>query len=294
MLFGISICGFFILQTLPGGPVEQQIQTIKAHWGLQSAEHEVPPQVIQSLRVQYGMDQPLWKQFLDWCSRLLRADLGISFSYQRPVLEVIGSKLAITMFFGMFSLFVTYFIALPLGVIWAKKDLKWLGAVINFHLLFLYSVPPLLLAIYLHGYFDFYFSEVLLPCFCYSLPRFVRLTSLTRNLLLDEMSEDYIRTARAKGLSSEAAMHSHAMKNALIPLINSIPQCLVLFLTGSLIVEQIFGIDGIGQLGYRAAQQRDYPLLMGLILFQAVLLVFAKFFTDMAFVFVDPRVEFRK
>ncbi len=326
-LLGITIVCFFVINLAPGGPVEQklaQLQFVGAFAGQSStgtrASMAVSEEVIQSLKKQYGFDKPVHIRYYLWIKSILTLDFGESFVYEEPVLNVIMARLPVSLQFGIVSFILTYLICIPLGIAKAIKEGSRFDFISSVTLLIMYSIPALVLGILLKTYFtggaflnwfpvgdlysDQYFDKnflqkladrahhFILPLVCYMIGHFTVLTFLTKNSLLEEIRLDYIRTARAKGLSEKVVICKHALRNALIPIVTGLGAFLGLFLAGSLIVEKIFNLDGIGLLSYNSVVNRDYQTLMALIFFESVLALSGRLIADFAYVLTDPRIDF--
>lgn len=320
-ILGITVLSFVIINLAPGGPIEQKIQQIRFAGGMGSGDYGVSEQVIESLKEQYGFDKPVHIRYMIWLKNILTLDFGESFSYQEPVTSVIASKFPVSLQFGVVSLILTYLVSIPLGIWKAVRDGTRFDAASSFGLILSYSIPPLILGIllrvFLAGgqfvdwfplgdlYSDNYFDlsvwgkildrihHFILPLLCYMIGNFAVLTFLMKNSLLEEVKLDYIRTARAKGLSERAVIYKHALRNALIPIVTGLGSFLGLFFAGSIIIEQIFNLDGMGLLGYKSALDRDYNVLMGLIFFQAVLALVGRLISDLTYMVIDPRIDFQ-
>ncbi len=290
-LFGITIVSFIIINLAPGSPIEQRIQQMRfgegASSGLTSGGNDsgIPSEVLEALKKQYGFDQPLHMRYWIWLKNLSTLNFGESFKYEEPVLTVIARCLPVSIQFGFWSLVLIYVICVPLGVAKAVKDGSVFDTVTSFILFVAYSVPPLTLGILLIVFFagGSYFSwfpnhgamsdnyadltvwqqmkdrthHFTLPLICYMVNSFTITTLLMKNSLLDEIKLDYVRTARAKGLSERAVIMKHALRNALIPIATGVGSFLGLFLAGSLVIESVFSLNGIGLLAYTAALSRD-------------------------------------
>ena len=288
--------------------------------GTSSQSSAISEEVIENLKKQYGFDKPVHVRYWLWIKSILTFDFGESFTYEEPVISVIVSKFPVSLQFGIVSLILTYLICIPLGILKAVREGENFDFISSVVLLIMYSIPPLVLGIllktYLTGggflnwfpvgdlYSDQYFDKdffakvadrihhFVLPLVCYMIGHFTVLTFLTKNSLLDEVRLDYVRTAKAKGLSQKTVIYKHALRNALIPIVTGLGSFLGLFFAGSLIVEKIFTLDGIGLLGYNSVINRDYQVLMALIFFQAVLALVGRLISDLAYVLVDPRIDF--
>lgn len=322
-LFGITLVSFVIINLAPGGPIEQKIVQLRfSGQGAQGGGSDmgVSEEVIEALKKQYGFDKPIHIRYGIWLKNIATFDFGESFSYEEPVTTVIAGRLPVSLQFGLVSLLMTYLVCIPLGVFKAVKDGTKFDVSSSFALMVLYSIPPLILGIllrmFLAGgayldlfplsdlYSDDYFElgtidkildrihHFILPLLCYMIGSFTVLTFLMKNSLLDEIRLDYVRTARAKGLEEKTVVYKHALRNALIPIVTGLSSFLMVFFAGSIIIEQIFNLDGMGLLGYRAALDRDYNVLMGLIFFQAVLALIGRLISDLLYLVIDPRIDF--
>ncbi|MFN8846782.1 MAG: ABC transporter permease subunit [Bdellovibrionales bacterium] len=318
---------FLIINLAPGGPVEQRLQQIRFGSGGDSGvdrgteDSSVNAEVIEALNKQYGFDKPLAERYLIWLKNIVRLDFGESFTYGEPVWELIKSKFPVSLQFGILSLILTYLVCIPLGVKKALTAGQAFDKISGLLLYLAYSIPPLVLGILLivvfagSSYLSLFpiggihsdnFAELstlgkildrahhfVLPMICYMIGGFTELTLLTRNSMLDIIKSDYIRTARAKGLSERVVVFKHALRNALIPVATGLGGFLGVFLTGSLIVETIFNLDGIGLLSYSSILSRDYNVVMGMIFLSSMALLLGNIISDLIYVLVDPRIDFK-
>lgn len=318
---GITLITFLIINTAPGGPIEQKLQKIRMGGGDGGRGTGVSQEVLDGLAKQYGFDKPIQERYWIWLKNISRLDFGDSFTYQEPVIDVISSKFPVSLQFGVASLILTYLICIPLGV---KKAINAGGVFDQVSGILLYvmvSIPPLVLGIFLivwfagGSYFDWFpiggiksddyesltnlgkiwdrAYHFVLPLTCYVMGGFTELTMLVRNSMLDVIKSDYVRTARAKGLEDRFVYFKHALRNALIPVATGLGGFLRVFLAGSLIVETIFNLDGIGLLGYQSILSRDYNVIMGLTFISAMLLLAGNIMSDFIYVMVDPRIDFK-
>jgi microcin C transport system permease protein len=327
-LFGVTVIVFGIINLAPGSPVEQRIQQLRfggmgsnAETSTDAKDSAISEEVIEALRKQYGFDKPVHIRYWIWLKNLSRLDFGESFTYEEPVLDVIVSKFPVSLQFGVVSLLLSYLICVPLGVFKAIKHGTKFDLASSFMLFAMYSVPPFMLGILLIVFFaggsfldifpigelysDMYeelgfFDKILdrlhhfiLPLSCYLIGQFTVLTMLMKNSLLEEIKKDYVRTARAKGVSERKIYLKHALRNALIPIVTGIGGFLMIFFAGSLLLETIFQLDGIGLLGYQSVLSRDYNVIMGLVFIQSLLMLIGNLISDMAYVLVDPRIDFK-
>jgi microcin C transport system permease protein len=328
-LFGITLVVFVIINLAPGSPIEQKLQAIRFGSGMGARssgaarannDQGVSNEVMDALKKQYGFDKPMPVRYVIWLKNLAHLDFGRSFSYEVPVLEVIEQKMPVSLQFGIVSFLLAYLISIPWGIAMAMKENKTFDIVSSFLLFVTYSVPPFMLAILMivflaGGSFlnlfpiggmssDAYDTlttagkiwdrvhHFILPLICYTLGSFTTLTLLMKNSILEEIKKDYIRTARAKGLEERKVYLRHALRNALIPIATGIGSFVSVFFAGSLLIETIFQLDGIGLLSYTSVLSRDYNLIMGMITIEAFLFLLGNLISDLTYVLVDPRIDF--
>lgn len=320
-LFGITLVCFFIINLAPGSPIDQKIQAMQmaGQNGGGRGQSTANQEVIEMMKKYYGFDKPIIVRYGMWLKKLVTLDLGTSYVYEEPVTDVIFKRIPISLTFGVVSLLLTYLVSVLLGILKAIKNGSTFDVVTSGILFLLYSVPPLILGIFLivfvagregswfplagvvsDGYEYLSFGQkvmdrvrhFVLPLLCYMIGSFTFLTLLMKNSMLEVISQDYIRTARAKGLDHRAIYFKHAFRNALIPLVTGMAGILTLFFAGSLIIEEIFTIDGMGLLSYNSLLQRDYPVIMAMIFIQSVLYMLGRIIVDMLYVMIDPRIDF--
>jgi microcin C transport system permease protein len=319
-LFGITLVCFMLINMAPGGPLDQAISNIRFA-GKSASGAGVSNEVIEALRKQYGLDKPIHVRYGIWLKNIVTMDFGESFSYQRPVIQVIADKLPISLQFGVLSLILIYLISIPLGIAKAVRDGSQFDLWSSVGLMIAYSVPPLILGIlmrvYLAGgqfldifplgelYSDNYYDlsmwgkvwdrahHFVLPLICYVVNGFTVLSFLMKNSLLEEVRLDYVRTARAKGLDERTVIYKHALRNALIPIVTGLGSFLTVFFAGSIIIEQVFNIDGMGFLSYKSILSRDYNVIMALIFIEALLAMVGWLVSDLTYVLIDPRIDFQ-
>ena len=318
-LFGITVVCFFVINMAPGGPLEKRLLELQFTGAVQT-DSAVFEELTLSLKKQYGFDKPVHVRYGMWLKSIFKLDFGESFVYEEPAIQVIISKFPVSLQFGIISLILTYLVCITLGIAKAVKEDSRFDAVSSLILLIMYSIPPLVLGIllktYLTGggvmdlfpvgdlYSDSYFEKgffgkildrmhhFVLPLICYMAGHFTVLTFLTKNSLVEEVRLDYVRTAKAKGLDDKAVVYKHALRNALIPVTATLGSFLTLFFAGSLIIEKLFSLDGIGLLGYTSVINRDYHVLMALIFFQSFLGLAGRLISDLTYTLVDPRIDF--
>ena len=257
--------------------------------------------------------------YVDWLGKVVRGDLGNSYRYNEPVWDVIQDRFPVSMYYGLVTLIITYIVCIPLGVL---KAIKHRTLVDNFTsiLIFVgYAIPGYalgsLLLLYfsvrlewfpMGGFISLSFEEKtafgkvsdvinhsVLPLICYLVGSFALVTLLLKNHLMDNLASDYIRTAIAKGVSFRQSVTKHAMRNSLIPIATTFGQNIVLLVSGSFLIETIFDIDGFGLLGLTAILDRDYPVVMGVVLLASFLLLIGNIISDVLVALVDPRIRFQ-
>lgn len=329
---GITVLSFTIINMAPGGPIEQKLQQARfggaggessasgSANGLGASQSSVNDEVIEELKRQYGFDKPIHVRYLIWLKNLAHLDFGKSFVYEEPVVDVIKSKLPVSLQFGIGSLILTYLICIPLGILKAVKAGSAFDHMSGFVLYVFYAIPSLILGILLITYFgggshydwfpigglqsDNYESlstlgrfldrahHFVMPMICYLVGSFASLTMLQRNSMLEVIRMDFVRTARAKGLNESKVLYKHALRNALIPIATGLGSWFGVFLAGSLIIETLFNLDGVGLLSYQSTLQRDYNVLMALIFLSSMMLLIGRLFSDIIYVVIDPRIDF--
>ncbi len=320
-LFGITLICFVVINLAPGGPVEQALSKMRTGLQGSSSGQGVSQEVIDAIKKQYGFDQPLHVRYVIWLKNIVTLDFGESFTNRRPVLDVIVDKLQVSLQFGILSLILIYMISVPLGISKAVRDGTHFDLWSSVLLLVAYSIPPLILGIlmrvYLAGgqfldilplgelYSDNYMDlsfwgkvwdrtlHFIMPLTCYVVNGFTVLVFLMKNSLLEEIRLDYVRTARAKGLDEKTVIYKHALRNALIPIVTGLGSFLTVFFAGSIVIEQVFNLDGMGLLSYNSILTRDYNVIMALIFIQSVLSMLGRLVSDIAYVLVDPRIDFQ-
>ncbi|ACB33543.1 binding-protein-dependent transport systems inner membrane component [Leptothrix cholodnii SP-6] len=327
-LLGALTITFVVIQFVPGGPVEQLMaearQTQKGgEGGGYKASRDVDKQQIEELKKLYGFDQPAHVRYVEMLGRFARFDLGRSFMFNKDVGTLILEKLPVSISLGLWSFLISYLVSIPLGVAKAVHDGSRFDVATTLLVLVGYAIPGFVLGVLLivltagGTYLDWfplrgltsdnwadltwpariadYFWHLALPLTCMVIGSFAVMTMLTKNTFVEEMRKQYVKVARAKGLSANRVLYKHIFRNALIPLITGFPAAFVgAFFAGSVLIENLFSLDGLGQLGYEAVIRRDYPVVLGsLYLFTLIGLV-VKLVSDLLYVVVDPRVQFAK
>jgi len=329
-LIGILFFTFLIIQFVPGGPVEQLVNKLSglnaitessSASNLYRGSNGLSEEHIEQLNKFYGFDKPFFERFLIMMSNYTVFDLGMSYFHNQSVGELILSKLPVSITLGLWSFIIVYAVSIPLGIKKAINDGSNFDVISSTIVLIGYSIPGFVLGIGLivllggGSFFDIfptrglvsdnwsgltffgkitdYLWHITLPIICLVIGSFAVMTMLTKNSFIDEINKLYVVTARAKGLSENRVLYSHVFKNAIIPILTGFPaQFVSAFFTGSILIETIFSLDGIGLLSYEAIIQRDYPVVMGTLFIFTLIGLLTKLFTDIMYVYVDPRIKF--
>lgn len=309
ILLGITVLSFGVMRLAPGGPAEAQMEfSAKA-----SAEAR------ERLRKLYGADQPFHKQYATWLKKFMTLDFGEAFADGRKVKDKILERLPITLTINILSLGLVLLIAIPLGVMSATRQYSVLDRFTTVFVFIGFSTPSFwlaLLLIYLLGVqlgllpisgiqsldvtgLSFWgrladkARHLVLPVFVSAFGGLAGFSRYVRNNMLEVLRQDYIRTARAKGLPEGTVIYQHALRNALMPVITILGLALPGIIGGSVIMEQVFGIPGMGQLMFQAVMSRDYNLAMGILVPAAFLTMLGNFLADIAYAFTDPRIRLK-
>jgi len=308
LLLGISLLSFTIMQLAPGDPA-----MLKA-----ASNPHVDPSFIVKLRQSYGLNDPLMVQYWHWLQRVCTLDFGTSFRDNRPVLIVIGERLAATFLLSGLSLFLLFVLAVPLGIAAAYYQNSWLDRFVSVFTFIGFSMPGYWLALLLMLLFGVQLnllpisgmmsteadylpwfqkigdllSHLVLPLVVTTFGGLASVSLYARTSMLEVIRQDYIRTARAKGLSETQVVFKHALRNALIPIVTLMGLSLPALIGGSFIIETIFAWPGMGQLGLEAVFTHDYPVLMGIGVITAFLTLTGNLLADLAYAWLDPRIRY--
>lgn len=309
VLFLIILVTFVMARALPGGPFDRV------------GDKTLPESVRLNLEAKYGFDKPVSQQFTDYLTDVLRGDLGPSYSYKgRGVNQILAEAFPISLQLGVLSILLAIIIGIPAGVFSALRQNTWIDYSSSFVAILGVSIPnmvlgPLLIFIfsvklgwlpaarwgvnYTELYLGFippmtadFWTHAILPTITLGTAFSATFARLTRASLLQSIREDYIRTARAKGLGERQVIMTHAMKNSMIPVITILGPLVVGVVTGTFVVEQIFGIPGMGKFFITSVTNRDYPIVLGTILVYSIGLVVANILVDLAYAWLDPRIRF--
>lgn len=327
---GITILCFGLIQFVPGGPVEQIIMNMK---GIGAGESSIGAGTQTSISIQqrkaieahFGFDQPFYKRYWKW---LVTDRLGMKMeSYKFPnktAWQLIKERFKVSLIFGVAGFVLSYLVCIPLGILKALRHNKIFDLGSSLVIFVGYAIPHFAFGMVLkmlfcgtvEGLWDFFpvsgfysdhfaemtfqeqtkdvFMHMLLPVLCYIIGNFAILTLLMKNSLLEQISKDYIRTVLAKGGSFARAIWGHAFRNSLIPIATGFGSILTVMFAGSVIIEQVFEIPGMGRLSLEAIVGRDYPVFMGILSLTSVLGLIGNILSDFLYILIDPRIDFQK
>jgi peptide/nickel transport system permease protein len=300
VMFVVATLVFFLVHLTPGDPASVILGP------------DAPQEAIAELRARLGLDKPLPVQFVRWFGRVLQGDLGESIFLRRPVTRAIAERLEPTLLLAGLATLFAVIIGIPAGVLAAVYRNTWLDRLFmsvavfgvsmpNFwlalNLIFLFALTLALLPV--SGYVPLRDDPLmtlrfmLLPAFSLGFPQSALIARMTRGSMLDVLSQDYVKTARAKGLSERLVIYKHALKNTMITVITVIGIVLAITLSGSVVIETIFGLPGVGRLIINSVLRRDYPVIQGTVLFIAASYVLVNLIIDVLYVYLDPRIKYQ-
>jgi microcin C transport system permease protein len=324
---GISLLVFTLTRLVPGGPIERMLaEAALANQSPAAMSQGVggvggstlSADQLAELEAYYGFDKPILVSYGLWIAKVVRLDLGTSTRYTEPVWDIIRERFPISIFYGLATLILTYGICVPLGIAKAIRHNSALDDISSAIVFVGYAIPGYVVGIALLAAFastweifplggfvsdDFadlspmqkvqdVLHHAVLPLAAYVAGSFAVTTFMMKNALMDNLAADYVRTAIAKGLDFRQAVFRHALRNSLIPIATSFGSNLSLILTGSFLIEKIFDIDGFGLLGFESLVERDYPVVMGILVIASLLYLLGNIVSDICVALVDPRVKF--
>lgn len=294
----VSIMAFAAFNLIPGDPAQLILGT-----------HSTP-QALAELRQKLGLDQSLPQRYAGWLWSLLHGDLGTSLQYSRPVSELIGSRLPVTAALAVLALLMIFVVSVPVGVLAAQKRGTWFGRLLDSVTMLNISMPGFFLGIlfiWVFGLVFRFFSPggyvswrdspsgflqyMIFPALAVALPNIAVASKFLRSALVEESSSDYVRTAVSKGIAKHKILYRHMLKNALIPFLTLSGMMVAEIFSGSILIEQVFGIPGVGRLLISSILSRDFPLLESLVVYIAFLVVLANFAADLLLQAADPRIR---
>ena len=315
-LLGITLITFVIIQLAPGSPAELKIRADQAG----ALSEQYTREIIEQTKKLYGLDKPIHIRYWIWLKQVATLNFGESYKDHRPVIKIILERLPVSLQLSFISIFLVYLISVPLGVFSAVKQKSLSDRIITLILFILYSLPNFWVAMMLilffgGGKFLSWFPvyglnsegaealpfwgwlidriwHLVLPVACLTYGGLAYISRQQRAAMLEVIRQDYIRTARAKGLSEKLVVFKHALRNSLIPIITLSAALFPAMLGGSVIIESIFSIPGMGKLGFDAILARDYPVIMGIATISAFLTLLGILVADIVYTLIDPRISF--
>jgi oligopeptide transport system permease protein len=289
-LFIVATVTFFLAKTIPGGPFTK--------------EKALPEAVLKNIEAKYHFNDPLWKQYTDYMVNLMKGDLGPSFRYDAlTVNDIVRKGFPVSALLGFVAILISLGLGIPAGIISAYKQNFWQDNFVMFFSILGISIPNFILAtlfMYIFGLKLHIFNiagwgrwqDVILPAVTLAAYPTAYIARLMRSSMLDVLNQDYIKTARSKGLSEYRVMTIHALKNALIPVVTYLGPLIAAVFTGSFIVERLFFIPGLGRYYVTSIYDRDYTVILGTTIFYAAFLIVANFAVDIIYAFIDPRITY--
>ncbi|KAA9007613.1 ABC transporter permease [Paenibacillus spiritus] len=280
---------FFLMKAIPGDPF--------------TSEKKVPDEIRQRLYEQYGLDKPVYEQYFKYLGNVVKGDFGVSMKrLNQDVTHIISQTFTASLKLGVVAIIVSVVIGVLLGMLAALYHRKLIDSVLMVIAVLGIAVPSFVLATMLQYLFASKFhifnvmgfrsaKDYVLPVMALSASPIAFIARLTRSSMLEVLSADYIKTAKAKGLNWFSILFKHVLRNGILPVVTYMGPMTANIVTGSVVIEQIFGIGGIGKQFVESISTRDYPIIMGITIFYGVLLMVARFITDIAYVFVDPRIK---
>ena len=303
-LFFVSVAAFLAFQVIPGDVVTSILGT------------EATPEREEALREELGLNDPPVERYVNWVSGVVKGDLGVSYRYWKnmnemmPVAELIGDKLPVTLWLAAYSLLLIVVVSIPLGVLWAQSKNRYLDAVLNVISQGAMAVPAFFLGIlvtYLFGIVLKYFTPggyvsykedfagfmgyLLFPAISIAIPKIAMTARFLRNSMLTEIRSDYVRTARSKGCSDKRVMYAHVLRNAMMPVITFLGMIIAETIAGSIVVEQVFGLPGVGRLLISSISSRDFPVVEILVLYITSVVIIVYCLIDIVYRMIDPRIS---
>lgn len=327
-LLGVLLLTFVVIQFVPGGPVEQYLAEAKVGAGGGGGEggglayrgaQGVDAQRLAEIKALYGFDKPAHERFVQMLGQFARFDLGRSFFQNKDVWQLIQEKLPVSASLGLWTFFISYLVAVPLGIAKAVRAGSRFDLLTTLVILVGYAIPGFVLGLALLVIFGGqlqwfplrgltsshwadlslmgkvvdYLWHITLPVLAMVAGSFAVTAMLTKNAFLEEIRKQYVLTARAKGLSERQVLYRHVFRNALLPIVTGFPAAFIgAFFTGSLLIETLFSLDGLGLLSYESVIRRDYPVVLGTLYLFTLIGLVTKLISDLCYVWVDPRVKF--
>ncbi len=287
---GVTLIAFLILHFTPGDPARIML-------GPYASEEN-----LAAVRAKFNLDEPLYIQYISWVTNIAKGDLGTSIRYNRPVTELIGDRIGISLLLNLSGLLISLIIGIFLGIIAALKKNSWLDYFSTTQAMFWLSIPSFWLAIVLLYIFGlklrwvpiagmYGFSSFILPALCLGLQQEAWFARPMRSEMLEVLNQQYIRTAKAKGIKNFMVIGKHALRNALIPIITMLALRLPWIIGGSVVIEVVFAWGGLGSLLVNSVLARDYPVVQAILLIISIAVVIANLLADLVYTLIDPRIR---
>ena len=303
-LFFVSVAAFLAFQVIPGDVVTSILGT------------ESTPEREEALREELGLNDPPVERYVKWVTGVVQGDLGVSYRYWKnmnemmPVAELIGDKLPVTLWLAIYSLVLIVVVSIPIGVLWAQSKNRYLDAVLNVLSQGAMAVPAFFLGIlvtYLFGIvlkaftpggyvsyredFAGFMGYLLFPAISIAIPKIAMTARFLRNSMLTELHSDYVRTARSKGCDERRVMYAHVLRNAMMPVVTFLGMIIAETIAGSIVVEQVFGLPGVGRLLISSISSRDFPVVEILVLYITSVVILVYGLIDVVYRMIDPRIS---
>ncbi len=283
-LLSVAVLVFFLMRVVPGDIVELRFAGESSFAQKESLDKE---------RARLGLDQPMWKQFASWMGGILRFDFGTSMWTGASILEEVRLRFALSLQLAIMATFIAVLLAIPLGVLAALKQDTWVGIMFILGLLIVFHwLPPMVYTPFWQNPIQ-NLAQLIWPALAVGYRYSAVATRMTRSAMLEVLREDYIRTARAKGLWQQLILSRHALKNAMLPVLTVIALEFAFLMGGLVVTEQVFNLNGLGLLFVEAVAHRDYTLTQALVLLVAFVFIFVNFMVDLAYAWIDPRIRLR-
>ena len=297
-LLGISFLVYLAFDIIPGDAALAALGT------------DATPESLEALREQLGLNRPFLQRYFEWLFNFIRGDFGTSYKYHIPVADMIVSKLPITVIMAMISFFIMVVISLPIGIYTAKHSGKWADHLIMTVNQVMMSVPHFFMGIMITYFFglvlrlftpggfvsyetDFrgFLAYIIFPCIAIAIPKIAMSVKLLRSSCIEEAKKDYVRTAYSKGNNTNKVLYKHVLRNAIIPVVTLWGMTLADMLVGSIVIEQVFNIPGIGRILLTSISYRDYPVVETIIILIAFVVIVSNFCVDIIYQLIDPRIS---
>jgi len=303
-LFFVSVAAFLAFQVIPGDVVTSILGT------------DATPEREEALREELGLNDPPVERYVNWMSGVVQGDLGVSYRYWKnmnemmPVAELIGDKLPVTLWLAVYSLILIVVVSIPIGVLWAQSKNRYFDAALNVLSQGAMAVPAFFLGIlvtYLFGIVlkaftpggyvsyreDFvgFMGYLLFPAISIAVPKIAMTARFLRNSMLTELHSDYVRTARSKGCGERRVMYAHVLRNAMMPVVTFLGMIIAETIAGSIVVEQVFGLPGVGRLLISSISSRDFPVVEILVLYITSVVILVYGLIDVVYRMIDPRIS---